>query len=112
MDAARARELLARERGRIERALGQRGTDDGDDAQAVDQQSADQGSDLNAEEIEQGLAEQLREELAAVERAEQRVEEGTYGLSVDSGDPIPDGRLEAIPWAERTAAEQSRYEGG
>ena len=32
------------------------------------------------------------------------------GLSVQSGEPIPDGRLEAIPWAERTAEEQSRYE--
>ena len=37
---------------------------------------------------------------------------GTYGLSVDSGEPIPDDRLEAIPWAERTVEEQSRYDQG
>ena len=30
---------------------------------------------------------------------------------VESGEPIPDERLEAFPTAERTAAEQARYEG-
>ena len=58
--------------------------------------------------MEEGLAEPLRDELAAVERAEQRIEQGTYGLSVESGEPIPDARLEAIPWAERTAEEEQR----
>jgi RNA polymerase-binding transcription factor len=52
----------------------------------------------------------LRQELGAIERAERRLAEGRYGLSVESGEPIPDARLEAIPWAERTAAEQERYE--
>ena len=52
----------------------------------------------------------LREELAAIERAEQRLRDGTYGLSVESGEPNPDARLEMIPWAERTAEEQARYE--
>jgi len=47
----------------------------------------------------------------AVARAEARVEAGTYGLSVESGEPIPDERLEAIPTAERTAEEQARFEG-
>ena len=54
----------------------------------------------------------LQYELEAIARAERRVDEGTYGVSVDSGQPIPDGRLEAIPWAERTAEEQSRFEAG
>ena len=31
---------------------------------------------------------------------------------MESGEPIPDGRLEAIPWAERTAEEQARFEAG
>jgi DnaK suppressor protein len=43
-----------------------------------------------------------------VARAEQRIEQGTYGVSVESGEPIPDARLEAIPWAERTAQEEQR----
>ena len=41
---------------------------------------------------------------------EQRLAEGTYGLSVESGKPIPDGRLELIPWAERTADEQQKID--
>ena len=47
------------------------------------------------------------ERLAAIER---RLEEGTYGLSVESGQPIPDARLEGVPWAERTVEEPARYD--
>jgi DnaK suppressor protein len=57
-----------------------------------------------------GISEDLPEALAAVERAEKRLEEGTYGLSVESGEPIPDDRLEAFPTAERTIEEQERYD--
>jgi RNA polymerase-binding transcription factor DksA len=32
------------------------------------------------------------------------------GLSVESGRPIPDVRLEAIPWADRTPEEPERFE--
>ena len=56
--------------------------------------------------------EELQEELAAVERAEARLAAGTYGLSVESGDPIPDARLEARPTAERTVEEEDRYRRG
>ena len=41
---------------------------------------------------------------------EKRLAEGKYGLSVESGEAIPDARLEAVPWAERTVEEQARYE--
>ena len=108
---ARARELLARERRRVERALADliRREDSGELSQ-LDQHPADYATELFDEELEQGLEAQLRDELAAVERAERRLEEGTYGRSVESGKPIPDARLEAIPWAERTAEEQARHE--
>ena len=43
-----------------------------------------------------------------MERAEARLEAGTYGLSVLSGEPIPDARLEARPTAELTVEEQQR----
>ena len=48
----------------------------------------------------------LKDRLAAVERAEERLAAGTYGLSIRSGEPIPDERLEANPTAELTVAEQ------
>lgn len=51
------------------------------------------------------VAEGLRERLAAIERAEARLREGTYGRSVRSGLPIPDERLEADPAAELTLDE-------
>jgi DnaK suppressor protein len=109
VDEARARELLARERERIERSLAELGPATDEELSHVDQHPADAGSDLFESEREEGLATQLREELAAVERAEQRLAEGKFGLSVESGEPIPDERLERMPWAERTVEEQARY---
>jgi DnaK suppressor protein len=110
MDDARARELLSSQRERIERSLADLAPADDEELSTLDQHPADQATDLYDDELDEGLADRLREELAALERAEERLEQGTFGLSVESGEPIPDGRLEAIPWAERTAAEQERYE--
>jgi DnaK suppressor protein len=113
MDEARARELLAAQRQRIETALADlTGRADEEELSNLDQHPADDAQFLADEEVEEGLAERLREELEAVERAEARLDEGTYGLSIESGEPIPDERLEALPWAERTAEEQARYERG
>jgi DnaK suppressor protein len=63
-------------------------------------------------ELDAGQAVDLRAELAAVERAEERLANGKFGLSVESGEPIPDARLEAVPTAERTITEQERYDAG
>jgi len=109
MDDERAGELLARERARIEGEL--RGL--APDASAEeDEVSGDQAAELYAAELDAGQAEDLRAELAAVERAEARLADGTFGLSVESGEAIPDARLEAVPTAERTVAEQERFDGG
>ena len=110
MDPKRAAERLQAERARIEAALAELAPGDEDELSDLDQHMADDATELFEEERDAGLAERLREELAAIERAEQRLMQGTYGLSVESGEPIPDGRLEIIPWAERTAEEQARYE--
>lgn len=63
-------------------------------------------AELFQDELAQTRGEDLLEQLAALERAERRLREGTYGLSIESGDPIPDERLEALPTAELTVAEQ------
>ena len=110
MDRERASELLARERERIERALAELQTDPTGELSRIDQHMADGGSELFVQERDVGLAVHLREELAAVERAEARLEAGTYVLSVESGEPIHDERLEIVPTAERTVAEQQRFE--
>src|SRR5436190_24217053 len=107
MDPERARELLAAERARIERALAKLGHEDTGEP-ADEEDPANQASDLYQDELDEGLADDLREELATVERAEARLGAGTYGRSIESGEAIPDSRLEALPTAERTADEEAR----
>jgi DnaK suppressor protein len=106
VDDQRARELLAAERERIESALRRSAIEPTDELSTVE--IADDASDTYQNEFDEGRAEDLRARLAAVERAEKRLSEGTYGLSVESGQPIPDERLEAIPTAERTVEEEAR----
>lgn len=106
MDPERARELLAGERKRIEQALARRAHQDTGEP-ADEEDPANQASDMYQDELDEGLSDDLREELAAVERAEARLAAGTYGLSIESGQPIPDERLEVRPTAERTAQEES-----
>jgi len=108
MDPDRARTLLAAERERIERALARlRRQDDGEPADEFD--PANLAADLYQDEFDEGLEADLREDLAALERAEARLASGTYGLSVESGQPIPDERLEALPTAERTIEEEEAH---
>src|SRR5690349_13834266 len=48
--------------------------------------------------------------LTEVERALKRIEEGTYGRCVECGQPIPEKRLQAIPWAARCVKDEERLE--
>ena len=99
--------MLAQERKRIERSLARLGHEDtGEEADEKD--PGNLGSELYQDELDEGLSDDLREELAAVERAEARLAAGTYGRSIESGEPIPDERLEALPTAERTVEEEAR----
>jgi DnaK suppressor protein len=107
MDTERAQELLAAERTRIEAALA---TLEGEGSLEASDRSdpGDRGSEnLYQDEFNEGRADDLHAHLAAVERAEARLAAGTYGLSIESGEPIPDARLEAVPTAERTIEEQA-----
>ena len=109
MDPERTRELLARERERIETALASLDADGPlEGSQRLEPGDKD-SEDLYQDELDEGRREQLRHDLAALERAEARLAAGTYGLSVESGQPIPDGRLEAYPTAERTVEEETRF---
>jgi DnaK suppressor protein len=102
MDPARARELLARERERIETAIAELSRErTEDDAEPGERDS----EDLYQQEFDAGREADLNDQLAAVERAEARLANGTYGISVESGEPIPDERLEAVPTAERNVGE-------
>ena len=107
MDPDRARELLAAERERVERALARLSRQDtGEPPDVAD--PGNHAAELYQDEFDEGLSDDLRDELAAVERAEARLAAGTYGRSIESGEPIPDERLEARPTAERTVEEEAR----
>jgi DnaK suppressor protein len=111
LDHERARELLERERDRITHELRELGADRADGELAdVDQHNADAGSELFNDELDQSLINRLRHDLEAIQRAFKRIDDGTYGVSVESGKPIPDARLEVVPWAERTVDEQGRLD--
>jgi DnaK suppressor protein len=108
MESDRARQLLRQERERIEQAMANLAERDGD-AQSYQDEPGERGSeDLYQSEFDAGRAEDLAEQLAAVDRAEARLAAGTYGLSVQTGEPIPDERLEAFPTAEHTVDEPDR----
>lgn len=106
MKPERARELLAREREQIERqiaAVEGEGPEEGD----ARIEPGDKDSEgLYQDEFDAGRVQDLKRQLAAVDRAEVRLGAGTYGISVQSGKPIPDERLEAFPTAELTVEEQ------
>ncbi len=113
MDERRARQLVAGERRRIERALAElTGEEQATDSSRLDQagEAAEAGAEIQLEMVDQAVAATLEDQLAAVVRAETRIAQGTFGLSIESGARIPDERLEAEPLAERTVEEQSRFE--
>ena len=67
MDVERARELLAAERRELERTLDHRGRED--DETAGFQEPANLAAELYLDELDEGLAEDLRDRLAALERS-------------------------------------------
>jgi DnaK suppressor protein len=72
--------------------------------------SGDMSQEMFTREMDATIGQQVELRLKDVDRALQKIEEGTYGLSDVSGEPIPRGRLEAMPEAIRTVEEQQRFE--
>jgi DnaK suppressor protein len=110
MDEAQARDRLEAERSEVEDLL--RGIETaGQEDRETEDEDAEQGDaiesaqTLTAEGMDDSTADTLRDRLAAIDRALQRLDNGTYGRSVRSGVPIPDERLDADPAAELTVEE-------
>ena len=107
MEIDRAQELLLTERRRVEQLL-----KDTSEAGQADRTAANQPGDmfdsaqpLTDEGTDESVLAGVRDRLAAIERAEKRLADGSYGYSVQSGLAIPDDRLEADPAAELTIEE-------
>ncbi len=107
MDADRARALVLAERAEVQGLLGGTEAAGEQDREAENETGdiADRAQPLSAEGMDDSIAADLRDRLAALDRALQRLDDGTFGLSTLSGLPIPDERLEADPAAEVTVEE-------
>lgn len=110
MDTERARSLLEAEERRLRDQVGSFGVPDTSTGTGGQDpgDSGDQGQDLTARGTDALVAEDLAERLRMVRRAMKRLDDGTYGVSVLSGRPIPDDRLEADPAAELTVEEAEK----
>ena len=75
---------------------------------------ADVGSDNFEQEFTLGLMESERRTLIEIDEALQRISDRTYGVCIESGEPIARARLEAKPWAKYTIeiARQHERRGG
>ena len=107
VDADTAKQRLQAERAEIKAMLPDSEAALDEDRSAENEQGDpdDRAQPLTAEGVDDSVSASLRDRLAALDRAEQRLSDGTYGLSIRSGVPIPDERLEADPAAELTIDE-------
>ncbi len=80
----------------------------GDDFSETD--SGDMSQSIFDRELDASVGEGIERRLGEVDRALQKIEEGTYGVCEDTGEEIPRGRLEAVPEAIRTVEAQQRFE--
>jgi len=116
MDTDRARSLLLAERDEVHRLLKDAEAEGLQAREAEVESEAEDNADAALALTEEGqydaVAESLRNRLEAIGRALARLDNGTYGRSVRSGQPIPDERLEADPAAELTIEEARADERG
>jgi RNA polymerase-binding transcription factor DksA len=106
VDTDRARERLAAEQHRVEGLIDSVRAEIGDEPEneqlaepAYDQHPADSGSETFEREKDLSILEQLESELAEIQAALQRIEDGTYGVDEVTGEPIAPERLDALPAA-------------
>lgn len=78
--------------------------------ESSDQHMADVGSVTVARELDLSLQSNTQRLLAQVERALEKIDEGTYGLCDRCGEPIGEGRLEAMPYATLCMEHQKELE--
>ena len=83
-----------------------------DEATGYSQHQADQGTDDFDRRISLEVTSHEFQLLHQVERALEKIKEGTYGFCDISGDPIPAARLEAMPYASTTVKSQEMKEKG
>ena len=112
------RNLLLTERARLEEEREQirsrSGAVDGalpEEGEGGDEDTADLANAMMDKEMDLSVEDEIEDLLSAVDHALKKIEEGTYGICDMSGEPIPAGRLELIPYAALTVECQAISEG-
>jgi DnaK suppressor protein len=70
----------------------------------------DSAQELAIEEVRQATHDVDEQRVHNIERALEKIDDGTYGFSDESGDPIPKARLEAAPESVLTVEEEQARE--
>jgi|SRR3989344_359551 len=83
-----------------------------DEAKGYSQHSADEGTDDFVKNVSLQVTNKELTILRQIDRALEKIEEGTYGTCDLSGEEIPLKRLEAIPYATMTVKAQEKFEKG
>jgi len=71
---------------------------------------ADSGTDEFDHDLALALLSQHQDALLEVGAAMRRILDGTYGVCEETGEPIPDERLRAVPWTRHTREVEARLE--
>ena len=111
MDTATARKRLEEIQAELERSIAVLRGEAEQDERAADypQDPADAGANLSESERTQAVLHAARTQHAVVLDALRRIEIGTYGICVDCGAEVPEGRLEARPEAARCVSCQGKW---
>jgi RNA polymerase-binding transcription factor DksA len=120
MDAEHARQLIVSEKERLENLIRDRETETGigtesenasiSELSSLDQHQGDIGTETFEREKDFSILEQVEAELHDVQRALQRLDDGTYGKCEACNQPIGDERLAALPAARFCVQHQSEAE--
>jgi DnaK suppressor protein len=117
MEADQVRHLLADEQERLESLRQEytslRDESEGDALQELssfDQHQADVGTETFEREKDLTILDEIEGELADIEHALRRLDDGTYGTCEACGKAIPDERLEAMPAARFCVNDQAEAE--
>ena len=119
MDSDEARRRLEEERARLEgvretfadeHLSDESESENVSELSSIDQHQADLGTETFEREKDISILEQIEAELADVEHALHRLDDGTYGTCEVDGKPISEARLEALPAARFCLEHQAEAE--
>jgi RNA polymerase-binding protein DksA len=117
-DTAHFRDRLLDERKRAQDALDRLQHDNSgsmeDETQEIqsDNHPGDVASETYDRELDYTLEENVERVIGAIDAALQRIEDGTYGICSNRGEPIGAERLEALPWTTQCIDCKRREERG